>query len=131
MTKQNLDVLRLTCRFDADTADYVRGLADVMELPKAEVVRLALDYVGDRVPPSLFEELGELPPETRRELARLTREVNSIGVNINQLVRAVNTLAVGGALEGRVLHATEVNHLMCDVREQLEFLHLRIYESCQ
>lgn len=131
MTKENLDALRLTCRFDADAADYVRGLADLMELPKAEVVRLALDYVGDRVPPSLFEELGELPPETRRELARLTREVNSIGVNINQLVRAVNTLAVGGALEGRVLNSTEVNHLMCEVREQLEFLHLRIYESCQ
>ena len=131
MTKQNLDALRLTCRFDADSADFVRALADEMELPVAEVVRLALDYVGDRVPSSLFEELKQLPPETRKELARLTREVNGIGVNINQLVRAVNTLAVSGALEGRVLHAIEVNSLMCEVREQLEFLHLRIYESCQ
>lgn len=94
MTKENLDALRLTCRFDADAADYVRGLADLLELPIAEVVRLALDYVGDRVPPSLFEELRELPPETRKELARLTQEVNRIGTNVNQAVRAINTRAV-------------------------------------
>ncbi|WP_408911533.1 hypothetical protein ACKFRZ_03860 [Corynebacterium gottingense] len=94
MTDQNLDALRLTCRFDADAADYVRGLADLLELPIAEVVRLALDYVGDRVPPSLFDELRELPPETRKELARLTQEVNRIGTNVNQAVRAVNTRAV-------------------------------------
>lgn len=94
MTDQNLDALRLTCRFDADAADYVRGLADLLELPIAEVVRLALDYVGDRVPPSLFDELRELPPETRKELARLTQEVNRIGTNVNQAVRAINTRAV-------------------------------------
>lgn len=94
MTKENLDALRLTCRFDADAADYVRGLADLLELPIAEVVRLALDYVGDRVPPSLFEELRELPPETRKELAQLTQEVNRIGTNVNQAVRAINTRAV-------------------------------------
>lgn len=94
MTDQNLDALRLTCRFDADAADYVRGLADLLELPIAEVVRLALDYVGDRVPPSLFDELRELPPETRKELARLTQGVNRIGTNVNQAVRAINTRAV-------------------------------------
>lgn len=94
MTKQNLDALRLTCRFDAERADYLRALADRMELPTAEVVRLALDSLTGRVPPSLFEELRELPPETRQELARLTQEVNRIGTNVNQAVRTINTRVV-------------------------------------
>ena len=75
MTKQKLDALRITCRFDAERADYVRALADRMELPAAEVVRLALDALTERVPPSLFDELRELPPQTRKELARLTQEI--------------------------------------------------------
>ena len=94
MTEQNLDAWQFTCRLNADRADYVRALADRMELPAAEVVRLALDVLTDRVPPSLFDELRGLPPETRKELARLTQEVNRIGVNVNQAVRAVNTRVV-------------------------------------
>ena len=94
MTKQNLDAWQFTCRLNVDRADYVRALADRMELPAAEVVRLALDVLTDRVPPSLFDELRELPPETRKELARLTQEVNRIGTNVNQAVRAINTRAV-------------------------------------
>lgn len=94
MTKQNFDALRITCRFDAERADYLRALADRMELSTAEVVRLALDVLTDRVPPSLFDELRELPPETRKELARLTQEVNRIGTNVNQAVCAVNTRVV-------------------------------------
>lgn len=94
MTDQNLDAWQFTCRLNADRADYVRALSDRLEISAAETVRLALDYVCDRVPPSLFEELRELPPETRKELARLTQEVNRIGVNVNQAVRAINTRAV-------------------------------------
>lgn len=94
MTKQNLDAWQFTCRLNADRADYVRALADRMELPAAEVVRLALDVLTERVPPSLFDELRELPPETRREIARLTQAVNRIGTNVNQAVRAVNTRVV-------------------------------------
>ena len=94
MSGQNLDALRLTCRFDTERADYLRALADRMELSTAEVVRLALDSLTGRVPPALFEELKELPPETRKELAQLTQEVNRIGTNVNQAVRAVNTRVV-------------------------------------
>ncbi|WP_158014721.1 hypothetical protein [Corynebacterium sp. HMSC059E07] len=94
MTDQNLDAWQFTCRLNADRADYVRALSDRLEISAAETVRLALDYVCDRVPSSLFEELRELPPETRKELARLTQEVNRIGVNVNQAVRAINTRAV-------------------------------------
>lgn len=94
MTEQNLDAWQFTCRLNADRADYVRALSDRLEISAAETVRLALDYVGDRVPPSLFDELRELPPETRKELARLTQEVNRIGTNVNQAVRAINTRAV-------------------------------------
>lgn len=94
MTKRNLDALRLTCRFDAEQADYVRLLSDHMEVPAAEVVRLAVDVLVKRVPSSLLDELEELPPKTRAELARLTQEVNRIGTNVNQVVRAINTRVV-------------------------------------
>lgn len=94
MTEQNLDAWQFTCRLNADRADYVRALSDRLEISAAETVRLALDSLTDRVPPSLFDELRELPPETRKELARLTQEVNRIGTNVNQAVRAINTRAV-------------------------------------
>lgn len=94
MTDQNLDAWQFTCRLNADRADYVRALSDRLEISAAETVRLALDVVTDRVPPSLFDELRELPPDTRQELARLTQEVNRIGTNVNQAVRAINTRAV-------------------------------------
>lgn len=94
MTKQNLDAWQFTCRLNADRADYVRALSDRLEISAAETVRLALDVLTDRVPPALFDELRELPPDIRQELARLTQEVNRIGTNVNQAVRAVNTRAV-------------------------------------
>lgn len=94
MTDQNLDAWQFTCRLNADRADYVRALSDRLEISAAETVRLALDVLTDRVPPSLFDELRELPPETRKELARLTQEVNRIGTNVNQAVCAINTRAV-------------------------------------
>lgn len=94
MTNQKLDAWEFTCRLNADRADYVRALSDRLEISAAETVRLALDVLTDRVPPALFDELRELPPDTRQELARLTQEVNLIGTNVNQAVRAVNTRAV-------------------------------------
>lgn len=94
MTEQNLDAWQFTCRLNADRADYVRALSDRLEISAAETVRLALDVLTDRVPPALFDELRELPPDTRQELVRLTQEVNRIGTNVNQAVRAVNTRAV-------------------------------------
>ena len=38
--------------------------------------------------------MKELPPETRRGIEKLTREVNSVGVNVNQAVRAINSRVV-------------------------------------
>lgn len=94
MTKQNFDALRITCRFDKERADFVRGFADEMERPKADVVRVAIDALMKSTSRQALKQLRELPSKTRQELARLTQEVNRIGTNVNQAVRAVNTRVV-------------------------------------
>ena len=94
MSREKFDAWRFTCRLDGARADYVRVLSERLEMSAAEVVRLSLDVVTERVPPKVFDELKELPPETRREIEKLTREVNSVGVNVNQAVRAINSRVV-------------------------------------
>lgn len=94
MSREKFDAWRFTCRLDGARADYVRVLSDRLEMSAAEVVRLSLDVVTERVPPKVFDELKELPPETRREIEKLTREVNRVGVNVNQAVRAINSRVV-------------------------------------
>lgn len=94
MSREKFDAWRFTCRLDGARADYVRVLSDRLELSAAEVVRLSLDVVTERVPPKVFDELKELPPETRREIEKLTLEVNRVGVNVNQAVRAINSRVV-------------------------------------
>lgn len=94
MSREKFDAWRFTCRLDGARADYVRVLSDRLGLSAAEVVRLSLDVVTERVPPKVFDELKELPPETRREIEKLTQEVNRVGVNVNQAVRAINSRVV-------------------------------------
>lgn len=94
MSREKFDAWRFTCRLDGARADYVRVLSERLEMSAAEVVRLSLDVVTERVPPKVFDELKELPPETRREIEKLTREVNRVGVNVNQAVRAINSRVV-------------------------------------
>ncbi|WLP86163.1 plasmid mobilization relaxosome protein MobC [Corynebacterium stationis] len=131
MTKQNLDAWQFTCRLNADRADYVRALADRMELPAAEVVRLALDVLTERVPPSLFDELRELPPETRKELARLTQEVNRIGVNVNQLVRAANAVTAELMIDGYDPDPSEIEKALTGVNDELVKLRRRVSDACR
>ena len=94
MSREKFDAWRFTCRLDGARADYVRVLSERLGMSAAEVVRLSLDVVTERVPPKVFDELKELPPETRRGIEKLTREVNSVGVNVNQAVRAINSRVV-------------------------------------
>ena len=131
MTKQNLDAWQFTCRLNVDRADYVRALADRMELPAAEVVRLALDVLTERVPPSLFDELRELPPQTRKELARLTQEVNRIGVNVNQLVRAANAVTAELMIDGYDPDPSEIEKALTCVQDELRLLRKRVSEACR
>ena len=102
-----------------------------MELPTAEVVRLALDSLTGRVPPSLFEELRELPPETRQELARLTQEVNRIGTNVNQLVRAANALTAELLIDGYDPDPFEIETALTCVKDELRLLEERVKQACQ
>ena len=131
MTEQNLDAWQFTCRLNADRADYVRALSDRLEMSAAEVVRLALDVLTERVPPSLFEELRELPPETWQELARLTQEVNRIGTNVNQLVRAANALTAELLIDGYDPDPSEIEKALTCVKDQLRLLEDRVKQACQ
>ena len=131
MTRLNVDALRLTCRFDAERADYLRALSDHMGLSTAEVVRLALDSLTGRVPPALFEELKELPPETRQELARLTQAVNRIGTNVNQLVCAANALTAEALIDGYDPDPSEIVKALTCVNDELRLLRERVKSSCQ
>lgn len=131
MTKQNFDALRFTCRLDKERADYVRALSDRLELSSAEIMRLALDVLTERVPPSLFEELRELPPETRQELARLTQGVNRIGTNVNQLVRAANALTAELLIDGYDPDPFEIETALACVKDQLRLLEERVKLACQ
>ena len=131
MTKENLDAWAFTCRLNKERADYVRELADRLELPAAEVVRLALDVLTERVPPSLFDELRELPPQTRQELARLTQEVNRIGVNVNQLVRVANAVAADALFDERDPDLNEVKGALRCVTTELRSLRSRVENACR
>mgnify|MGYP002721079765 CR=1 FL=1 len=131
MTNQKLDAWEFTCRLNKERADYVRALADELELPAVEVVRLSIDYVAKRVPPSLFEQLQELPPDTRQELARLTQEVNRIGVNVNQLVRAANALTAELLIDGYDPDPFEIEKALTCVNDELRLLRKRVSNACQ
>lgn len=131
MTEQNLDAWQFTCRLNADRADYVRALSDRLEISAAETVRLALDVLTDRVPPSVLEELRELPPETRKELAILTQEVNRIGTNVNQLVRAANALTAELLIDGYDPDPFEIETALTCVNDELRLLRKRVSNACQ
>ena len=131
MTKQNLDAWEFTCRLNKDRADYVRVLADRFEMSAGSVMRLALDVLTERVPPSLFDELRELPPETRKELARLTQEVNRIGTNVNQLVRAANAVTAELMIDGYDPDPSEIEKALTCVQDELRLLRKRVSEACR
>lgn len=131
MTEQNLDAWQFTCRLNADRADYVRALSERLEMSAAEVVRLALDVLTERVPPSLFEELRELPPQTRQELARLTQEVNRIGANVNQLVRAANAVTAELMIDGYDPDPSEIEEALACVNLDLQKLSKWVSEACR
>lgn len=147
MSREKFDAWRFTCRLDGARADYVRVLSDRLGLSAAEVVRLSLDVVTERVPPKVFDELKELPPETRREIEKLTQEVNRVGVNVNQAVRAINSRVVselvgededGDDADGGVTDSVRVKSLgedlveeMTLIREKLIKLRGLLEESCR
>ena len=94
-------------------------------------MRLALDSLIDRVPPSVFDELRELPPETRQELARLTQEVNRIGTNVNQIVRAANALTAELLIDGYDPDLFEIKTALTCVNDELVKLSERVSKTCQ
>lgn len=70
-------------RFSIPEMDYVRAKAEELETTPEDYIR---DLVlADQAPDP------DQNPETKQTLAKLVRELNSIGVNLNQLTRDYNS----------------------------------------
>lgn len=78
--------------------EFVGDVANAAEMSQGEVVRAGVDALKGAVPLGVIRRLNNAPPaivreirELRAEVAALRLEVNRIGVNVNQLARAMWT----------------------------------------
>ena len=74
--------------------EFVGDVANAGEMTQGDVVRAGVNALMDVVPIDVLRRVNNAPPEILREIrelraevAALRLEVNSIGVNVNQLVR--------------------------------------------
>ena len=78
---------RLTLRLDAEQWHIVNEIAKRVNQTPAEVMRGAIHTLSDRLPRGWSERINDPPESFQNDVRRLWKEVNSIGVNINQLTR--------------------------------------------
>lgn len=83
-----------TVWLDDKQREFVGAVANAAEMTQGEVIRAGVDALNGAVPLGVLRRLNNAPPEVvreirglRAEVAALRLEVNSIGVNVNQLVR--------------------------------------------
>lgn len=88
-----------TVRIDDESNENVEALMTHLGMSKGEVARLAIETLFSRVPSSTLRQIREAPPETREALRGLTKAINHIGVNVNQITRSVNALVAEGLVE--------------------------------
>lgn|GEM_PF-5149989 len=82
---------RLTLRLDAEQWHIVSEVAKRTNLTPAEVMRGAIYALSDRLPRGWTERMNDPPEDFQNDVRRLWQEINSIGVNINQLTRLSHT----------------------------------------
>lgn len=102
---------RLTLRLDAEQWQIVSEVARRANLTPAEVMRGAIYTLSDRLPRGWSKRMNDPPEDFRNDVRRLYKEINSVGVNINQLARLAHTS--GDA---------ELRGVMRDVLEELRQL---------
>lgn len=102
---------RLTLRLDAEQWHVVSEVARRVNLTPAEVMRGAIYTLSDRLPRGWSKRMNDPPEDFRNDVRRLYKEINSVGVNINQLARLAHTS--GDA---------ELRGIMLDVRQELRQL---------
>lgn len=78
--------------------EFVGDVANAGEMTQGDVVRAGVNALMDVVPLDVLRRVNNAPPEILREIrelraevAALRLEVNRIGVNVNQLARAMWT----------------------------------------
>lgn len=78
--------------------EFVGDVANAAEMTQGEVIRAGVDALKGATPLGVLRRLNNAPPaivreirELRAEVAALRLEVNRIGVNVNQLARAMWT----------------------------------------
>ena len=78
---------RLTLRLDAEQWQIVSEVAKRANLTPAEVMRGAIYTLSDRLPRGWSERVNDPPEDFQNDVRGLYKEINSVGVNINQLAR--------------------------------------------
>lgn len=78
---------RLTLRLDSEQWNVVSEVAKRVNLTPAEVMRGAIHTLSDRLPRGWSERINDPPESFQNDVRRLWKEINQIGVNINQLTR--------------------------------------------
>lgn len=78
---------RLTLRLNAEQWHIVSEVAKRTNLTPAEVMRGAIYTLSDRLPRGWSERMNDPPEDFQNDVRRLWKEMNGIGVNINQLAR--------------------------------------------
>lgn len=97
---------RLTLRLDAEQWDIVSEISKQANLTPAEVMRLSIYILKHRLPRGFTDRKGDPPEDFQNDVRRLWKEINSIGVNINQLARLAH-MSGDAELVGIMLHAQE------------------------
>lgn len=124
--RPNLDA-RITTRFDEVELAEVKARASKFGLaPSAFVRAIVLDFIEDdgrAMPAAIAGAIDGGPAGRSEELAELRVEVNRVGVNLNQVVRAFNRGQVRGRTfrehEALMMALGETASAMREVRELL------------
>ena len=94
----------ITVRFTKDAWEAIRDIADENRMSQAEIVRMAVAgnlarYLGDirYIDPEQGKKIRSCVKELVDTVSKIMIELNRIGVNYNQAVRALNTKAKYGS----------------------------------
>lgn len=108
---------RLTLRLNAEQWEVVSEVAKRTNLTPAEVMRGAIYTLSDRLPRGWADRMDDPPEDFQNDVRRLWKEINSIGVNINQLARLAH-MSSDTELMDIVLHTQEELRQLNEVVER-------------
>lgn len=115
----------VTVRLDADRSDLLAELSQRLGVGEAEVLRIALDALTDRIPPGFFTPPREFDDETKAVIAHYMRSLSAVGNNLNQLVRSTHLHDWPESLIG------SVDEVINDVHETVAEAREGVFEQCR